>query len=254
MNCPCGGSCRCHVGGAFRPACDIAGGCGSATTSTLCVASGCDRTPFGGSQLICGKHYAALNYALAACLESWRWLGDQLAGGRGGGGPHVSGTPEDMMPIRGEYSDHRTTIRTTVDRWARTVATANSVQGPFASIGTKQMIRGPSMPLDDVCRWLVQWLPWCAAQPWVVQMLDELRDAADTAGRLAPRGGRAYERLPLPCPDCGSLALGYYADVGMVECRRRLCRREMSLALYRQLTITTAAAASTAEPGPTVAA
>lgn len=257
--------CACHVGGAWRPPCDAAGGCGSQHTAkpaSLCQYADCDRLPFTG-QTLCGKHYAALNHAVADAWAAWRWLGAQLgAAGGGPDGPRISGTREQPLPIRADYAEHRRLIRSTVDQWARRVAAESDTGGPFAAaVGAGQQWTplGPADPLDQVCRWLVLRLPWVARQQWAPAMLADLDGANRRAWRLAPRGGRPMTRKPLPCPACERVSLAYFWDTGMIECRSRDCPKQMSLALYRQFTITAAAKAgaaanAAAEPGPVVAA
>jgi hypothetical protein len=250
MDCPCGGVCACHIGGAWRPACNMAGGCGTTQPAGpkpdhQCRGDGCDR-PRRPGQEVCGRCFARLARALEGCLDAWRWLGAVLGDGSAGAQrPRVSGSPSGRLPIDADRAEQRTLIRSTVDGWARVVAEANRVQGPFAA-------GGPSQPIEVVCRWLGGWLPWIARQPFAPTMLADLSAAAAGGWRLAPTRGRAFDPLPLPCPGCDHLGLAFFADTRMVECRSHGCDTEMSYARYRELVSAAAAAladAPDAEPG-----
>jgi hypothetical protein len=254
--CGCGNTCACHIGGAYRPACSIPGGCGLAPAGAntpaapqprpldQCQADGCDRHVHSG-QTLCGRHYATLAYAIADCLEAWRWLADPTAGSGRPTGPRVSGSREEPLPIDPARTEQRALARSTVDSWARRIAAGSGVLGPFARTPSGD---GPSEPVQTVCRWLVLRLPWVARQPYAAAMLAELRDVAAGAWRIAPRRGRPMQRLPLPCPACGMLSLGYMQDTGLVECRMPDCPEQMGYAAYRSLV--TAAVSSTETVAP----
>jgi hypothetical protein len=136
--------CACHVGGAYRPACDIPGGRGHLHVQAACPT--CEHTPCLAEQstlpgtercilthrtqpcrprrtaaglLVCEGHRARTWRQLAELAPLHTLLGQHTAAG--GAGPRVSGTPDQRIPYHERAAALRRHIRHKLGSWVLAV-------------------------------------------------------------------------------------------------------------------------------------
>jgi hypothetical protein len=146
-------------------------------------ADGCDDDGCGGCLvarasvgLVCRHHHRRLIQALAEMTGLYDELGDRLRPG-GGNGPKITATFGHPLPIDTRVAAHREQIRHDLFWWSRLVADERGVHEPRATVpacGTFLATHGD----------------WCAAQPWVDELLEVMLELRRDAFRLAYPDGR----------------------------------------------------------------
>lgn len=242
-----GCACDCHVGGAFRPPCNIPGGCGHLHTASRRQAwavrqeddhdDGRDRKTFR----------ERLTDALDLLPEQYVHLYLALSE-HAGAGERISGTRDDPVPPAVQVEALMRDIAATATTWERIVRDA----AHLVDVGESRQESG--VAIDRACRTLTAHMDTLLAHPaWAVWAWDDSagpdgswqpvdrtgREAATEIIRLSGRCHfmlgvtRVVYRLPLPCPTCGVAALT--RENGASEVRCQSCGRGESEERYQWL-------------------
>lgn len=183
------------------------------TTPVRCVAGGCDDGPeldgnlgprIARTGLLCQRHYDRLERTLAEWTATVSALRSILGSTGQGGGDKIRRTKgSPPLPLNVNAHDHLEHMTALLDSWVRLVAEERGLRGPDNS--------------DRCSGWLLGQLPWVAAQPWVDDLDDEVRDATRIAEALA-RTRPGWHTLPVPCPGCQGMTLGRWDGDDHVGC------------------------------------
>jgi hypothetical protein len=250
--------CVCHTGGAFPPACSVAGGCGPHEDRPRCTGNRCAVADENGTCRPChNTTLRALTGGGDGVTGEDEWpsytglyvmLWTRLTPGQGGSGTRVrvSASKTAPLPISVDVHDHLDQMASVVTGWAQEVADWRTLAGyrveplrrPRRFIAGQGVVRLEQRADRDLraarvhaaVTWLLPHLDWATQQEWGVDLSEEIRDAASSGRSLAQLNPAPTDlRGEVICPSCKLLMLvrepasDYYR---CLNCKIYLTRRQ----------------------------
>lgn len=137
--------------------------------------------------LLCAGHHASLTKHLAELPALLTDVEDALPRGSNGAGPKVTGTREPALPFTEAVSDALRAAHGLMASWCLLVLEEHP-----------DGLHSPANDLRAISRFLLTHLDWCAAQPWIDDLLREARE--NTSALRSVLTLSRTRRVPLgPC-------------------------------------------------------